>query len=341
MSFQMTHKSDNGDILKFLANDPILLSYKDLLDISIDKKYNLKFKIKAGEATFNESAIEENTIVTMPTKTGKGQSVFALTIKGWLPLPFIGESMILADRNVIDGMEKILNIEKQDSFQERKWWMDMLLHLDTIVNPILYAYEGKDKGFHSFEDFCKDFDKGAGIIAKYNLKSIVYTSEDYLASYTILKNLKIEIDKEIEFLISVSPLVCHTLNNKKKQEIQLKIDTKREELGLSSSSLAYLLVLSCLYENNTKKKSLHARKVLKPKENYTKKMAYNTVMDLLHLKMLVLTRKLPFMKRIFFCTADLHLAAFWVGLNVHNIVETDGVMTFSCDIENILPSLQN
>ena len=134
MSFMMTHKSDNGDVLKFSANDPVLLSYQDLLEAKEKgkEKYNLRFRIKAGEATFNESEIEENTIITIPTITKQKQFVFALTFGGWLPLPFIGESMILADRNVIDGIKKIHNTDRQ----AMKWWIDKLLHVNTTVKII-------------------------------------------------------------------------------------------------------------------------------------------------------------------------------------------------------------
>ncbi len=340
MSFLMKQESDNGDIVEFKADEPILLSYQDMLDVKNSGKCNLKFRIKAGEATLNGTALEEDTTVTMLTTPKEKHTIYALTFGGWLPLAFAGESMMLADRNFLDRMKKIKIGQKNTELESTKWWTDMILHQNATIVPILYAYEGENREFPSFNDFCRIFDEGVKIIQQYSLKSTVYGLDDYKISYQILENLKLETEKEIEFLIEVSPLVALTHDKKKRDEAQIKIDCAVEEIGLPESSLAYLLVLSCLYADGSKINSFHAREILKPKKVYSRENAYNTVMDLLHLKMLLLSKKLPFENKTYFCTADFHLAAFWVGLNVHDINVEEGNIMFSCDIENIMPLLK-
>lgn len=338
MPFLMKHEYDNGDILEFKTDGPILLSYQDLLDVKKSGKCNLKFEIKADEATLNGTALEEDRTEPMVTTPKEKHTIYALTFGGWLPLAFVGESMLLADRNFIDRMKKINEGRINSEFNSTKWWIDMLSPVNTIINPILYAYEGANREFPSFKDFCTVFDEGINIIQQYGLKSTVYEEEDYRISYKILEILKVELEKEIEFLMKISPLLTGTPDMK---ETKKEVDYIADEIDLPPKSFAYLLVLGYVYEDRQKGKDYHhARGVLKKGMN-DRKVAYNVAIDLLHLKMLMLSKKLPFDNKTFFCTADFHLAAFWVGLNIHDVVVGDKDITFSLDYKNMMPMLED
>ena len=341
MALKIKHVSDNGDIVEFLPSRPILLSYTDLMEAKSTGRCNLKFKIKAGEATRNKCILEDYETISMHTTPDKEHTVFALAIDGWLPLPFTGKSIIIADRNIIDGIQKMQINNKKDDYQSMEWWMNISKYSDITINTMLYAYEGDHRKFPSFEEFCISFNEAVDIVKSYNMKAIEYKADDYKAAYDIVEKLKPEIEKEIDFLLTVAPMVVNQHNDKVTQEIQAKIDDIVNESHLSTTSLAYILVLGCLYENKGSLGRLHARKVLKPKLNYTREQAYNTIMDLLHLKMLLLSCKLPNKDKTFFCTADFHLASFWIGLDIHNLTVEENSIRFSSYIDNILPRLDN
>ncbi len=341
MAFKITHVADNGDIVEFLPNYPILLSYTDLMEAKDTGTCNLKFKIKPGEATSNKYPLEEYETISIHTTPDKEHTVFALSTDGWVPLPFVGKSIILADRNIIDGIKKMQIEHKKDAFQNMEWWMNISKYSDITINSMPYAYEGNHRKFPSFEKFCTSFNEAVDIIKAHNMKAVEYEADNYKAAYDIVEKLKPEIEKEIDFLLTVAPMVANQHNDKVTQEIQAKIDNIVNESHLSTTSLAYILVLGCLYENKGSLGRLHARKVLKPKLNYTREQAYNTIMDLLHLKMLLLSCKLPNKDKTFFCTADFHLAAFWIGLDIHNLTVEENSIRFSSYIDNILPRLDN
>ncbi len=341
MALQMKHISNNGDIVEFLPNHPILLSYTDLMEVKNTGSYNLKFRIKAGEATRNKCLLEGYETISMRVTPEKEHIVFALAISGWSSLPFVGKAIILADRNIIDGIKKMQMENKKDNFQNMKWWMDISKYSDITINSMPYAYEGDHQEFPSFEEFCTSFNEAVDIVKSYDMKAIEYKADDYKAAYDIVEKLKPEIEQEIDFLLKTTPMVANQHDKKNTKEVLVQIKKIASDLCLSDSSLAYILVLGCLYENKSIPKRLHARNVLNPKQIYSRKQAYNTVMDLLNLKMLLLSCKLPNKDKTFFCTADFDLAAFWVGLDVHNLTVEENSIRFSSYIDNILPRLDD
>ena len=216
MPFLLKNISDNGDILEFNTDTPILLSYQELVNTKEKGKCNLKFKIKADKATLNGVVIQEDMTIAMTTIPKEKHTIYALTFGGWLPLPFVEDSIILADRNIIDRMKKISIGKINPELESTKWWIDKISHTNTIL-PVLYAYEGECRDFPSFDAFCRVFDEGAEIIQQNNLESVVYKANNYEASYQILESLKIDSEKEIEFLIGVAHLVALTHSKKKRE----------------------------------------------------------------------------------------------------------------------------
>lgn len=88
------------------------------------------------------------------------------------------------------------------------------------------------------------------------------------------------------------------------------------EEGVRPGSLVVLALLSCVYDQPSNHKVFTpGRAVLKPKRSYTREDAFNALMDLWFLELLLNAAAISPDKLPVLYTRDAGLAAFWVGLN--------------------------
>lgn len=329
---KLINKSDNGDTLEFLANNPLLLSYCDLVESKKSGKATLKFNTKAHEVIYNDEPIEKNGVISAPTTPKEKFKIYALTFGGWLPLSFVDNSIVLVDKNIIEHMRNLNNNPSNKELQSQAWWMEMSQSSDIVLNPLLYAFEDYRMKLPSFMEFKESFEYASAVIATYSdrLRLVKFDDESFEAAYSIIQILSATIDSEIKFLMQTAPLVAKQHKAQEFSMIEQEINQCVKDNKLTENSLAYLLVMGCLYENGN-----HARKVLKPDELYTEKDAYNAIMDLTHLKVLILSRRLP-EEKMFFCTDDYPLAALWLSLNPHDFVVRNGSINYKVDTSRLL-----
>jgi hypothetical protein len=118
---------------------------------------------------------------------------------------------------------------------------------------------------------------------------------------------------EIEFLKKSIPLIIQRSPNRNLSKLKDEIIATAKSFGQKSGTLSLVSVLSCLYEDEKRTDLLAARKILKPKENYSNENAYNALFDLRMLELFLLFQ--PFMNEAFsLCTCDKNLTAFWCGI---------------------------
>ena len=329
---KFVNKSDNGDTLEFPVNDPLLLSYSDLVKSKKSGKATLKFNTKVNEVIYNGEPIEQNGVISAPTTPKENFKIYALTFGGWLPLSFVDNSIVLVDKNIIEHMRNLNNNPSNKELQSQAWWMEMSQSSDIVLNPLLYAFEDHRMKLPSYMEFRQSFKDASAIIATYSdrLRLIKFNDESFEAAYSIMQILSATINSEIKFLMQTAPLVAKQHKAQEFPMIEQKINQCAKNNKLPENSLTYLLVMGCLYENGT-----HARKVLKPNELYTDKHAYNAIMDLTHLKVLILSQRLP-EEKMFFCTDDYHLAALWLSLSPHDFVVRNGNINYKIDTSRLL-----
>lgn len=291
----MRYEGINGEVCDFVPKKFKPLSYFDLL--SLDKEKEKAFEI------------------------------YALVDGGWLPPPFVVPQNLFVDSNVVINFERILKGNLTSNLQEMKQWRDLLKSQNLTINPVLYAFEGKQRKTPTQTEFKYLFEEASTTIKKIlpNATVTTFNEESYSAVFETITNLSNRRKKESDFLIKIAPLIVSHNSYSKLSKIESDILNIAVSLKVELRSLVVLAALSCLYEPNTSNDGTNfptARKILfKPGEKYSESVTYNTLADIHALEFFVSslalskTNSLP---PFAFCTCDKPLALFGCGLNIRD-----------------------
>ena len=215
--------------------------------------------------------------------------VFSLIEGGWLPLPFVNPPHFLVDSNVIINLEKLMKDPSITGSEYASWWLQMLNSSDVIINPILYAFEGKDRTTPKFFDLVDYFEDSTKTIQNVlpNAGIIKHSSESYAKVYKIVKNSIEKNEKQIGFLFEVNSLLYNHISRRNLSEVELEILNIAKRLDIKLNSLLLLITLSCLYESNDNSYFQVARNILKFSSTYDEKIAFNALSDLIAIELFV------------------------------------------------------
>lgn len=244
-------------------------------------------------------------------------TVFALQLGGILPLCFTQASILLVDRNIVSIAENVINGGKNPRNKANTWWYKFVDDERFLINPAVAALEGAKPSITSYEDFCDEFRRCCAILKATfpRAKVVDYTPAAYKGAYALLQELTRSYDSEISFLMKVAPTIVEYKAASKLQDHESQILQDALESGLKLPTLSLLAALSCLYGDSSMNEASPGRRVLKPKRNYTKQMAHNSIMDLYALSLLIQgNAKLP--ANSAFVTSDKGLIRFWCALRV-------------------------
>lgn len=251
-------------------------------------------------------------------------SIFALVEGGWLPLPFANPSIFLVDRNVISVLSKISKTKRSD-IKDTEWWIDFMKNSGFIINPILYAFEGGRQRLPTFNEFIDSLKKASLEIAKIfpNAKLIQYSDQTYNSVYKIVADFADRTDRETKFLLKVVNKIINRAKDSDLPKIQSEIIKYAVRYRLVGKSLLVLAVLSCLYEKKDGSGFSFARKIIKPKNKYNEKNAYNAIADMRLLEFFIASFGLielkDDMEPLSLCTCDKSVALFWCALKTQYI----------------------
>lgn len=334
--------NDTGDTIEAIPEYISPLDYNSLIKAITGEAFSVSMQL-SEKSKFNGNPLEGYT-ATLKSCFNKKTETVALSNDGWLPLIGIPrKSIILADSNMIGDMDAInrgIDNDKlsNNKLSNNKWWIDRLLNKEVTINPVLYAMEkyfGLAESKSSIHNFRAFFKEARRYIRQYShlLEVVRYRDKQYQIVYSEIESYKDQIEREIDFLITSSPLVHENVSKKNKAQTRDDILDKARNLDILGKSLCPLLPMACLYETKASYKA--ARKVLKPKSIYTEKMARNTCMDMHFLRLFIYSLESPG-KNIYFCTGDYGLAAFWAALLP--IQYSSGKCTFSIT-EHLFPGL--
>jgi hypothetical protein len=336
--FRITHISNNGDKVTFEPKGIKLLDYKALIKTKNENKTDLEFKIFTDKSILNDKHLKKgyNTVTISGWTPHQEQTMYALTIGGWLPFSFIDESdPIMLDRNVIDRIKKIVAGKNNDVLVSTDWWLRPYRNSELTINSLLYAMEGSKRKTPNFQEFCESLHEAEKAIIAYSdkFKIVSYSKELREEVFqNIVQTFHLSMKKEIKFLSEIMPLIWKTQSKKKLHKLEKVINDKAIVHSIYGR-LSHLAVLDILYEDTSSGVKSHGRGLLKPQEIYTEEDAYNALSDLLNLEILLhFSREND---KVYFCTADFHLAAFWVGLNINNVTYSKGRFTMGFTNENL------
>lgn len=322
------------------------LSYRDLL--LEDANYQFKFDVESVEIRQNNGIINRHKKGTGNGKIKFKQNlpIYSLVRGGWLPMPFVRPRFFLVDRNVVSNIKKITQGSSLERIQDLKWWLDMVSSDNLVFNTLLYAIEGDKRRFPTFEEFKNSFEKAMMEIKCFFPRAnfVTYDEKTYQLVFRDISLIFKRRKKEAEFLVKASSLVFQRISDSKLPQTESKILEIAKSEGLDLKSLPVLVVLSCLYENNDGVYFQAARRILKPKSNYTKEDAYNTLADLNALEMFAGSGALFNSSKKFppftFTTCDKPIALFGCGLEFNKNEFGDDGLNFNISInEHLFPRL--
>ncbi|MDK9705556.1 MAG: hypothetical protein OEL83_00780 [Desulforhopalus sp.] len=311
----ITVVTEEGDKAEVIPCSIKPLTYEDI--ITENTRYPMQMSAKEGSVKINGEVLEKDRKIDFKIQFNEEITIYVLELGGWLPFSFANYKNMLPDRNVISSIKQIKSNKLRDNTKATDWWLKSYKESDLTINPLLYAFEGQYQRFPNYIEFCKSFNEASAELKEYfpKAKIIGYPSEEiYQKVYQLLIEVSEQNISEQEFLLCAAPLVANRVSDKELNDTQNAIDDLAEKYGILGESLLYYLIVSCLYDPKDGSGYLPARRIVKPKENYTKEMAYNAIADVNAITFFIQSLSLPKLMMPV-CTCDKPLAAFWAAIN--------------------------
>lgn len=292
-----------------------LTSFSPLGKSELLQKDTIKFNIKGNVKQLLVNGIDktqENTTFSCPTQFHSNLKVFSLVTNGWLPPTFSVPPVFLLDRNVLSAFQGYRN--GIPGYQENCWWFDVFKNTQSNpieINTLFSALEGELQILPDFDVFLRNIQKYDEVIRKEfnHVKNTLLNETQLRRIYKYVSNR--DYNNKINFLLECTPLIFKSSSYKNKREILDKILELGFKYKFNSTSHLLILAIACVYESPSSYK--FARKILKPKEKYTKKMAHNCVFDVFFID-LILLFKFYINKNYSGVTADKAIAVYWSSI---------------------------
>ena len=198
-------------------------------------------------------------------------------------------------------------------------WFIQGLGLDSeMLNPLLYVLEGERQRPPTSAELRRELNRARNALTRAlpSAKVIPVNKQLRTAIEGIAKDIQLNLKEEIDFLTKAVPLVRHAASPSKRLTLETDILNLAKQCGVSSKSLVVLAVISCIYDEKSPTGILPGRRLLKPKAVYSARAAYNAVMDIRFLTLLISGQASFKSDDLVLYTGDLGLAAFWSALGI-------------------------
>jgi hypothetical protein len=259
---------------------------------------------------------------SMPTAFYQPLMIYALVDGGWLPPPLVMPPRLAVDRNVVSALVTMRQAQMWADADAFDWWMSFLG--SAWITPVLYAFEGSRRSTPSYDDFVSEFEQAARAIAAAlpEVKLVQFDEAHFRAGYALVSEAQLQSRKDEAFLLDAVPLLVRGVRRENLRSAEEQLRDLARAHHFSAASLVLLVTLSCLYEDPAGKAFRIGRRIIKPRRRYSAEDAYNAVMDLNALELMLYSRRLSPGEHWNFCTRDRALAALWCALELGEVRET-------------------
>ncbi|MBX9868740.1 MAG: hypothetical protein K2X63_02995 [Burkholderiaceae bacterium] len=325
---------DSGQMLTISEATIVPLGFLDLVEVIDRLEQPISFpmqlkdvRVDQGEFdNFNASAVRSvSAIVNSPFCS----ATIGLLNGGWLPSGLALDcSLLLPDRYTVAAIRSrflggFRKNGKKDDF------LDLLCDRPIKINPMLYAMEDVigDPSSQTESRLTELYEKASNKI-KEALPLAIFPDKLSVVRGTlgILQDIAIEFSKKRGFLMKAAPILAPSISGARRSGVHHQLFQLANEYGIPKASILMLTVLSAAA---AKQDFNPAKKLLKPKPEYTKKDARNALSDLLALDLLI-TAFADFPDQsVVLLTNDKDLALLWVGLNAYSFTRNNNKIRFS------------
>jgi len=198
------------------------------------------------------------------------------------------------------------------------------------VSPLPYVLEGRHKRLPQLSDIRRSLVRAQAALRRVlPAKSVLsLTAQQREGVLRMLGDMARYHPKNYAFLREVCPLVAQPLSAARRLATEGRILDAAMKHKVPVVSLPVFAVLSALYDNEPSlgkhKTNRPGRAVLKPTSNYSEEEAYNALVDLGNLELLVTGHIIGLGRPPALYTHDQGLAALWAALEPRNIADVDG-----------------
>ncbi|OSI68569.1 hypothetical protein BSZ22_20590 [Bradyrhizobium canariense] len=246
----------------------------------------------------------------------------------------VPDVVILLDRNVVS--EIVERFEDGKRIGSRSEFLDLLADKSVRLNPVLFAMEGNVRAMPTRELVRQQLDEVAAKLRKALPQAqLVLGSDSLRGALGLIDESRQGFERKQAFLMRIAPALAAPVGRKNVPARSAEIMAAANACGVARSSLVVLAALSSAVVPNGQSP---AKRVLKFKAGYAEEDAYNALVDLRALEMLIyLFSWFPSVPTTFF-TADRNLALLWSGLRASDFeARGRGVRCSLSPVEQLLP----
>lgn len=134
---------------------------------------------------------------------------WVLSSAGSVPLVLSTARTLLVDRNIVGTLHKLARKPLGNDGENEHTWLGHLNSAQFTLNPLLCAFEGRNKRAPALEEFCKELREARSILVRSlpMIRVFEHASEELKNTYAIAKNFAERRKAESEFLLSIAPLL--------------------------------------------------------------------------------------------------------------------------------------
>ncbi|WP_338687783.1 hypothetical protein V5279_22620 [Bradyrhizobium sp. 26S5] len=319
------------------------LGYAELIQARPDKK--LTISINWDGTQIIDTNIEGLDKKVLSNANGVLESHFTsraigLVKGGWLPPAFAAtnSSTILIDRNIVSQI--VGRFDRGKAVGADPDFLDLFADQPVKINPLLFAMEGNTRAIPTAEQVRDQLDE---VITKLRTAlpsaKLVVGPGSLQGALGLIEDTRAGITRKQQFLMRLAPSLATPVSRADMPARRDEVFATADQCGVSRSSLVVLAALSAAFFGNGVSP---AKRLLKFKAGYREEDAYNALVDLRSLEMLIYLFAFFPDESTMLCTADRNLALFWTGIRASNFERNGAAVRFDLSpTDELLPGAVN
>lgn len=329
--------------IAFSGVDLLPLQYEDLVGRSLHDSVTVPLSWKRAmvvDSDVPDVSVGQYASVSATLESPYTAKAIALVQGGWLPsgLAVDDGAIVLPDRNIITQIRgRFTNgVKTQESELD---FLDFFTRPGIRINPLLYAIEGNVKKIPSEDIVSQQIEEAIGSLslALPNAHLLPNDGSGLMGAVGIIQDTQSELEKRQKFLLRIAQKLSPPTSAKKRDALWNEVVDAAEHCGVSVKSLVVIAALSAVCVPIGKSP---AKRLLKLNNNYTVEHAYNALVDIRCLEILMGLFAMYPSDKIMLCTGDKCMALFWAGIKASNFRWGSGGLEFSVSpVEELLPDM--
>jgi hypothetical protein len=311
-----------GNAITFTGEDIRPLGYSELAAAKLHQNHTIPLELpNSNLLDTNIAGLGKDQLYTvnLTLESRFTSRAIGLVKGGWLPSAFAAsylDTTILVDRNIVT--EIIGRFDGGKAVGAEPDFLDLFANRPVRINPVLFAMEGNGRSIPTPQ------------LVERQIEEVVRKLQAALPSAKLVVSLKGALGliedtrpgfaRKQQFLMGIAPSLAAPVSEKTMRRRWAEVLNAADDCAVSRKSLLVLAALSSVVVLNG---GSPAKKLLKFRPNYSEEDAYNALVDLRSLEVLIHMFALFPNHPSLLCTADKNLALFWTGIRASNFERTD------------------